>query len=195
MLTDPLPAGPAPAGPAPACPAPARPLSANARWAAALSRTARLEAEPHRTLPHVIDELAIRHRDRPALIDERETVSFRELAARQNRYARWALARGVGPGTTIGLFMPNRADYLAIWLGLARTGATVALLNTNLAGASLAHCVGVAAPDLAIVSADLAAAFREAVEVPVTLRRQHAAIERVSDDGHVTEVHSQEKTP
>lgn len=35
----------------------------------------------------------------------------------------------------------------------------------------------------------------EAVEVPVTLRRQHAVIERVSDDGHVTEVHPQEKTP
>ena len=35
----------------------------------------------------------------------------------------------------------------------------------------------------------------EAVEVPVTLRRQHAVVERVSEEGHVTEVHPQEKTP
>lgn len=35
----------------------------------------------------------------------------------------------------------------------------------------------------------------EAVEVPVTLRRQHAVVERVSADGHVTEVPLQEKTP
>lgn len=35
----------------------------------------------------------------------------------------------------------------------------------------------------------------EAVEVPVTLRKQHAVVERVSADGHVTEVPPQEKTP
>ena len=35
----------------------------------------------------------------------------------------------------------------------------------------------------------------EAVEVPVTLRRQHAVVERVSADGHVSEVPPQEKTP
>lgn len=35
----------------------------------------------------------------------------------------------------------------------------------------------------------------EAVEVPVTLRRQHAVVERVSADGHANEVPTQEKTP
>lgn len=35
----------------------------------------------------------------------------------------------------------------------------------------------------------------EAVEVPVTLRRQHAVVERVSADGHVTEVPLKEQTP
>ncbi|GJE43572.1 DUF2382 domain-containing protein [Methylobacterium soli] len=34
----------------------------------------------------------------------------------------------------------------------------------------------------------------EAVEVPVSLRRQHAVVERVSADGHVTEVPPEEKT-
>jgi stress response protein YsnF len=35
----------------------------------------------------------------------------------------------------------------------------------------------------------------EAVEVPVTLRRQHAVVERLSEDGYVTEVPPEEKTP
>lgn len=35
----------------------------------------------------------------------------------------------------------------------------------------------------------------EDVEVPVTLHKQHAVVERVSADGHVSEVPSQEKTP
>ena len=37
--------------------------------------------------------------------------------------------------------MPNRPDYLAIWLGLTRIGGVVALINTNLAGEALAHCL------------------------------------------------------
>ena len=35
----------------------------------------------------------------------------------------------------------------------------------------------------------------EAVEVPVTLRKQHAVVERVSSDGRVSEVPSEEKAP
>ncbi|TNC05292.1 DUF2382 domain-containing protein [Methylobacterium terricola] len=35
----------------------------------------------------------------------------------------------------------------------------------------------------------------EVVEIPVTLRRQHAVVERVSADGHASEVPQQEKTP
>ena len=42
--------------------------------------------------------------------------------------------------------MPNRPEYLAIWLGVAKVGGVVALLNTNLSGAALAHCIAVAAP-------------------------------------------------
>ena len=39
--------------------------------------------------------------------------------------------------------MTNRPEYLAIWLGISRVGAVVALLNINLTGPSLAHCIDV----------------------------------------------------
>jgi fatty-acyl-CoA synthase len=42
--------------------------------------------------------------------------------------------------------MPNRAEYLAIWLGITRIGGIVALINTNLGGPALAHCLAVANP-------------------------------------------------
>ena len=51
--------------------------------------------------------------------------------------------------------MPNRPEYLAIWLGITRVGGVVALLNTNLAGQSLAHCINIAAPRHLIVAAEL----------------------------------------
>ena len=55
--------------------------------------------------------------------------------------------------------MPNRAEYLAIWLGLSRIGAVVALINTNLTGESLAHCITAAAPRHIIVDTRLDAAL------------------------------------
>ena len=82
---------------------------------------------------------------RPALIGPQETFSHAGLAARANRYARWALAQGIEKGDTVCLLMPNRPDYLAIWLGITRIGGVVALINTNLTGEALAHCITVAA--------------------------------------------------
>jgi fatty-acyl-CoA synthase len=55
--------------------------------------------------------------------------------------------------------MPNRPDYLAAWLGITRVGGVVALINTNLAGRALAHCVDAVAPRHMIVAAELIEGF------------------------------------
>ncbi|WP_336488009.1 long-chain-acyl-CoA synthetase [Methylobacterium nigriterrae] len=152
MHAAPLAASPAPpeAGPR---------ASSTAGWIGALERTARIDAEPGRIFPRVVDELAAAHGSAPALIGEDETLSHADLAARQNRYARWSLAEGLAKGDTVGLLMRNRPDFVAIWLGLTRVGLRVALLNTNLRGEGLAHCIDVAAPRLLIVETALADAF------------------------------------
>jgi fatty-acyl-CoA synthase len=129
--------------------------SAGQAWLRALERTAHIAAEPTRTLPLVVEELAQRFRDAPALIDERQTLTFRQLAEACNRYARWALDQGVAVGDCVGLLMPNFAAYAAIWLGIARIGGSVALINTNLRGEALAHAIGVVSPRHVIVAATL----------------------------------------
>jgi len=137
--------------------------SAAKAWLRALEMTAPIAAHPARTLPAIIDDLAEAHGDAPALLSDCETLSYRGLAARANRYARWALAQGLAKGDTVGLLMPNRPDYMAAWLGITRVGGVVSLLNTNLAGRSLAHCIEVAAPRQVIVAAELAGAFAGAL--------------------------------
>ena len=57
--------------------------------------------------------------------------------------------------------MPNCPDYLAFWLGVTRVGGVVALLNTNLTAASLAHCIAVVAPRHIVVAAELLSAPRQ----------------------------------
>jgi fatty-acyl-CoA synthase len=136
--------------------------SANKAWLRALSLTGRLDAEPSRILPRVIDELAERFGDAPALISERESFSFKTLAERSHRYARWALAERLMPGATVCLLMPNRPEYLAAWLGITSVGGVVALLNVNLSSAGLAHCIDIVQPEHVIVAAELVDTFASA---------------------------------
>src|SRR5207249_1743950 len=120
-------------------------------WSRALELTSRIVHEPTRTFPSVIDELADRIGDAPALLSDRERLTYRELAERTHRYTRWTIDQRMAHGDVVCLLMSNRPEYMAIWLGVTRAAGVVALLNTNLTGGSLAHCINVAAPKHVIV--------------------------------------------
>jgi fatty-acyl-CoA synthase len=120
--------------------------SASKAWLRALEMTAKIEDAPQRILPAVIQELGARFGEAPALIAPRETFSHARLAARANQVSRWALAQGIQKGDTVCLLLPNCPDYLALWLGITAIGGIAALLNTNLKGDALDHCIKVAAP-------------------------------------------------
>ena len=131
-------------------------------WLRALEMTASIGANPLRTLPVVIQELAEKFHDAPALLSDRECWSHRQLAERMNRYGRWALAQNIAPGDVVALLMPSRPDYLAIWLGITAVGGVVSLLNVNQLGRSLAHSINIVTPKHIIVAAELAGAFATA---------------------------------
>jgi fatty-acyl-CoA synthase len=117
---------------------------------------------PTRVFPHLIEDLAAQHGDKPALISDRETLSYRELSEQANRYARWALAQGIRKGDVVALLMPNRPEYLAVWVGVTRAGGGVALLNTNLTGPALAHCIDIVAAKHIVVATELSPALATA---------------------------------
>jgi len=131
-------------------------------WLRALELTASITRYPDRLLPSVIEENAAQFGEAPALLSERESLTYRALAERSNRYARWALDQGIANGDAVCLMMPNRPEYIAIWLGITKIGGIVALVNTNLTGPALAHCINIVAPKHVIVSAELVDAFTTA---------------------------------
>ena len=135
-------------------PGPSASVAAKA-WSRALELTAPIVRRPDRILPTVIEELAETFGDAPALLSDGECLTYRALAERSNRYARWAIEQGLAKGDVVCLLMPNRPEYMAIWLGITRVGGVVALLNTNLAGPALAHCINIVAPKHLIVAAEL----------------------------------------
>src|SRR5215470_9127072 len=124
-----------------------------------LKTTTPIANYPTRIFPTVIEDLAERYGDAPALLSDRERLSYRELGERSNRYARWALAQGLGKGETICLLMPNRPEFMAFWLGVTRIGGVVALVNTHLTGPALAYCINVVHPRHIVVADALLAQF------------------------------------
>jgi fatty-acyl-CoA synthase len=128
-------------------------------WIRALEATARIAGNPQCILSDVIEDLAQHQGDSKALISAGETLTYRALAARANRYARWALDQKLGKGETVCLIMPNRPEYMAIWLGISSIGGVVSLINTQLRGQSLAHCIDIVAPKHVIVASELTEQF------------------------------------
>jgi fatty-acyl-CoA synthase len=124
-------------------------------WLRALELTAPIARNPERLFSSVIEEWAETSGEAPALLSGHECMTYRALAERANQCTRWALQHRLAKGDAVCLVMPNRPEYMAIWLGVTRTGCAVALVNTNLTGPSLAHSLNIVAPKHIIVAAEL----------------------------------------
>ena len=94
-----------------------------------------------------------------AITFEGKTLSYAEFDALANRYASWAKAQGLMRGQTVAIFLPNRMEYVPIWYGLTKVGVIGALINNNLAGAALAHCLDISTALHCIVDDETAPAF------------------------------------
>eukprot|EP01094_Clydonella_sp_ATCC50884_P015878 TRINITY_DN2654_c0_g1_i1.p1 TRINITY_DN2654_c0_g1~~TRINITY_DN2654_c0_g1_i1.p1 ORF type:complete len:652 (+),score=205.34 TRINITY_DN2654_c0_g1_i1:69-1958(+) len=76
-------------------------------------------------------------------IDTNTTYSFKRMDEITNQVAHWATSVGIRSGDVVALLMDNRPEYVLTWLGLAKVGATIALINTNLSGRPLVHSLSV----------------------------------------------------
>ncbi len=97
--------------------------------------------------------------DHTALVFEGERYTYRQLDALANRFAAWADAQGLKPGDTVALLLPNRAEYIPAWVGLAKLGVASAMINNNLTGAALAHCLSISNANHVITDSESLAAI------------------------------------
>jgi len=113
-----------------------------------------------------------RYADHTALVFEDQRFTYRQLEALANRFAAWGLEQGLKPGEAVALLLPNRAEYVPAWAGLAKIGAPAALINNNLTGAALAHCISISGAHHVVTDMEGVAAFgtiRAGLARPVTL--------------------------
>ena len=106
---------------------------------------------------------------RPAIACAGAQLSYAQMDALANRVAHWALGQGLARGQAVALFLPNRLDYLPIWYGLTKVGVVPALINNQLAGEALAHCLRISRASICIVDDATAAACQGVREQVQTL--------------------------
>jgi fatty-acyl-CoA synthase len=58
--------------------------------------------------------------------------------------------------------MPNRLEYFAVWYGLSKIGVVTALINNQLAGLPLAHCLNISGASHVILDPETALVFEAA---------------------------------
>jgi fatty-acyl-CoA synthase len=109
-------------------------------------------------------------RERPAITFEGRTLSYGELDALANRFAHWGKSLNLRRGQTVALFMPNRIEYFAVWYGLSKIGVITALINNQLSGLPLAHCLNISGASHVILDPETALVFdaaRSLLEKPL----------------------------
>ncbi len=114
------------------------------------------------TLADAMEEAVDDHEERIFISFEGRDISYAESDARANRFAHWGMSVGLKPGDCIALFMENQPDYIAFWAGMAKIAVKTALINSNLAGAGLAHCLKVVSCRGVVMNPELAGQFESA---------------------------------
>jgi fatty-acyl-CoA synthase len=127
-----------------------------------LARVKSIAADSPNLVCDDLEAAVAKWRDRPAMTFEGRTVSYGELDAMANRFAHWAKGLNLRRGQTVALFMPNRIEYFAIWYGLSKIGVVTALINSQLAGLPLAHCLNICGANHVILDPETAMVFEAA---------------------------------
>ncbi|MFT4517990.1 MAG: citronellyl-CoA synthetase [Halioglobus sp.] len=97
-----------------------------------------------------MEATAERFGDHNAVTFEGQSRSWRELNAEANRVAAALKARGLQRGDTASLIMENRIEFLSTLVAMNKIGVTAALINTNLTGRALIHCIKITGSKMCI---------------------------------------------
>jgi len=148
-----------------------------------LARIKDIEPSSPNLLCDDFEKVVDQYGPRPAMQFEGKVLTYAELDALSNRFAHWALDQGLVRGDCVALLMPNRAEYVAVWIGLSKVGVETALINNNLTGPALAHCLSISGAHQIIADAETIDAF-EAIQADLPRSTKAWVLEGAKGDRH-----------
>ena len=107
----------------------------------------------------IADELEMRvdaYGGNVAFIEGERQWTYDDMETYANRVAAWAKNAGLSQGDCVAVFARNRLEYVPLWFGLTKLGIIPALLNYQLSGKALAHCVNISDAAHVIVDVEMA---------------------------------------
>lgn len=125
------------------------------------------------TMADVWEEAVDKYKDKVAVVDDeipRKEWTFREIDAFANQVAQYLQTEHhIVPGGVVALYMENCAEFLAIWLGVLKLGAVCALINYNVKGKALKHCLQISGATVLLHGAPLTAQIQPVTAILPTI--------------------------
>ena len=130
----------------------------------------KFDPEAEYTVADAIEDAVDDHDDRLFISFEGQEITYADFDKRANQFAHWGQAAGLRKGDCVALFMENRPDYIAFWAGMSKIAVKVALINYNLTGPGLSHCVKITNARAIVMNPELAPQFESArAQTPLDL--------------------------
>ncbi|XP_029025020.1 long-chain fatty acid transport protein 6 [Betta splendens] len=103
--------------------------------------------------------------NKPFIVYEERTLSYRDVDRRSNRFARAFVAEAsLKKGDVVALLMCNEPDFVHAWFGLSKLGCEVAFVNVNIKAKSLLRCFHSCGAKTLVVGADLVPLVKELLQ-------------------------------
>lgn len=112
------------------------------------------------SLGEVFIEHVKKHPNKPCIISDGNVWTFQQINVYSNQLANFLHNQNYKKGDAIALFMENRPEFVASWLGISKLGIVIPLVNTNQRQKSLIHSITIVNCKAIVFSESL----KEAVE-------------------------------
>lgn len=114
-----------------------------------------------KSIGKILEENAIRFRDKPAILFEDRAYSYHEFNEIVNTYAHLFLHHGVKRGQVVIVYLENRPEVLFVVGALAKIGAIASMINSNQRSQVLAHSINQDNDGYYVVGEELLGAFQD----------------------------------
>jgi amino acid adenylation domain-containing protein len=120
----------------------------------------------HLSLPQLIARQAARTPGATAVVDADQAYTYQDVERRSSAMAAMLAARGIGPGTRVGVFVERTVDLVVVPLAIMKAGAAYVPLDPVYPGGRLAQIIGQSRLS-AIVARSSAALSAVSADVPI----------------------------
>jgi benzoate-CoA ligase family protein len=102
--------------------------------------------------------------NRPALLTDTGTLTYRDVHLLANRFANLLQESGVEPEQRVIIALPDSPEYVGALFGILKIGAVVVMVNPQLKADAISYFYEYTRARLAIVHKDTAPAFKDAAK-------------------------------